>query len=116
MKTPLHFIKKGFTNLKLYHATLKSNLESIKANGLDPNRSKGKEAVVWLHTASRREWAILHTSRKHRVGFDEVTIIEVNVPRSRLRRRWKGLWSTPETLTDFQSITNASELAKSPIA
>ena len=102
--------------MKLYHATPKANLQSIKANGLDPNHSRGKEKVIWLHTASRREWAILHTARKKRVGFDEIVIIAVDVPRMKLKRRWRGLWTTPETLTEFQSITNATEFTESPIA
>ena len=102
--------------MKLYHATPTANLDSIRREGLDPNRSKGRESLVWLHTASRREWAILHTTQKHKCEVSEVAIIEVDVPRFRLRRRWRGLWSTPETLTEFQSITNAREFSKSPVA
>ena len=101
--------------MKLYHATLKSNLESIKATGLDPNRSRGKEAVVWLHTRSRTEWAILHVATKNKCDVSEVVILEVNVPRSKLRRRWRGLWSTPENLKTFVSITDAEVFAGSPI-
>ena len=101
--------------MKLYHTTLKSNLDSIRTNGLDPNRSRGKEAVVWLHTASRTEWAILHVCKKPRVGFDDIVILAVNVPRTKLKRRWKGLWTTPENLTEFQSITDATEFANSPV-
>ena len=102
--------------MKLYHATPTANLQSIKANGLDPTRSKDKESLVWLHTASRREWAILHTTQKHNCEVSEVAIIAVDVPRTKLRRRWHGLWSTPETLTEFQSITNAREFSRSPVA
>lgn len=102
--------------MRLYHATLKSNLDSIRTQGLDPNRSKGKESLVWLHTASRREWAILHTIQRHKCEVSEVAIIAVEVPRSQLRRRWRGLWTTPKTLTKFQSITNAAEFAKSLVA
>ena len=102
--------------MKLYHATPIENLENIRATGLDPDRSKGKENLVWLHTASRREWAILHTAQKHQVSFEEVAIIAVDIPRSKLRRRWRGLWSTPKAITQFQSITNAIEFSKSPIA
>ena len=102
--------------MKLYHATPKSNLASIRANGLDPNRSRGAKSEVWLHTRSRREWAILHTTARHKCEVSDVVILEVNVPRTKLRRRWRGLWTTPETLTDFQSITNAAEFAKSLVA
>ena len=102
--------------MKLYHATPKKNLSSIQATGLDPNRSKGKESLVWLHTQSRTEWAILHTTERQKCDVSEVVIIEVDVPRTKLRRRWRGLWTTPETLTNFQSVTNATEFSKSPLA
>ena len=101
--------------MKLYHATLKSNLESIREEGLDPNRSTGKEAVVWLHTQSRRDWAILHTCTKHKCEVTDVIVIEVSVPRLKLRRRWRGLWTTPETITEFGRIRNASELSLTSI-
>ena len=99
--------------MKLYHATPKTNLESIQSEGLDPNRSTGKEAVVWLHTQSRRDWAILHTATKHKCEVSDVIVIEVEIPRSKLRRRWRGIWVTPETITEFGRIHNASEFANS---
>ena len=102
--------------MRLYHATPKRNIESIQANGLDPNRSLGAKNEVWLHTASRREWAILHVSNKHECDVNDVSVITVDVPRSALRRRWRGIWTTAETLTDFQGITNASAFSKSPVA
>ena len=102
--------------MKLYHATPKTNLGSIQNEGLDPKRAKGKEVLVWLHTQSRREWAILHTATKHKCEISDVIIIEVSVPRSKLRRRWRGIWTTPETITEFQSITNAVDFSNSPIA
>ena len=101
--------------MKLYHATPKTNLESIQSEGLDPNRSRGKEAVVWLHTRSKTEWAILHTINRHKCDISDVVIIEVDVPRSKLRRRWRGLWTTPQTVTEFGRIRNASEFAESLI-
>ena len=102
--------------MKLYHATPKANLASITATGLDPNRSRGKEKAVWLHTRSRREWAILHTSTKHKCDVSEVAIIEVDVPRTKLRRRWRGLWSTAIGITEFGRVSSASEFTKSPMA
>ena len=100
--------------MRLYHATLKSNLDSINRLGISAGFSRGKEAVVWLHTKSRREWAVMHTMKRHNVTISEVVILAVDVPRQQLRRRWRGLWTTPETLTDFQSITDAATLAASP--
>lgn len=101
--------------MKLYHATLKSNLDSIQKHGLNPEFSKGKEAVIWLHTASRTHWAIAHVQKRHKVKLSEVVIIAVDIPRSRLTRRWRGLWSTTETTTAFVSITDAEAYAASPI-
>ena len=99
--------------MKLYHATPNRNLDSIHQSGLDPNHSTGKETVVWLHTRSRRDWAILHTATKHKCEISEVAIIEVSIPRSKLRRRWRGLWTTPQTITKFGRIRKASEFANS---
>lgn len=78
----------------LYHATPKANLDSIQQHGLNPDFSKGAEKVIWLHTASRREWAILHTQRRHNLQLSEVLVLRVDVPRSKLKRRWRGLWTT----------------------
>ena len=102
--------------MRLYHATPKRNINSIHATGLDPNRSRGAKNEVWLHTASRREWAILHVSNKHKCDVTDVLIIAVDVPRTQIRRRWRGIWTTFETLTEFASITNAREFGKSPVA
>ena len=103
--------------MQLYHATPKANLDCIRREGLDPNRSQGKLKVVWLHTQSRRDWAILHTSMRHKCDISEVAIIEVNVPRSKIRRRRRGLWTTPEPIstTEFGRIADASEFAESSV-
>ena len=100
--------------MRLYHATLKSNLTSITETGIDPEYSRGAEKVIWLHTAGRREWAILHTTQRHQCEVSEVRILTVNVPRSKLRRRWRGLWTTPHTIQTFDDFTDAAELAASP--
>lgn len=101
--------------MRLYHATPKRNLDSIRSTGLDPNRSCGAKNEVWLHTASRREWAILHVVQRQNCDVNEVVIIAVDVPRSKLRRRWRGIWTTPQTLTEFAGICNADEFTKSLI-
>ena len=102
--------------MKLYHTTLKRNLDSIRKHGLTPSfAQKQTNPRVWLHTKSRRLWGILHVQKRHKVPMSEILIIEVNVPRSQLKRRWRGIWTTTETLTEFQSITDAVDLAASPI-
>lgn len=100
--------------MKLYHTTLKTNLDSIRDKGLDPAFSQGAEKVVWLHTKSRSEWAILHVLKRHKCTIDDIIVIEVNVSRSKLRRRWRGLWTTSETIKTFAAITAAEVFARSP--
>ena len=102
--------------MRLYHATLKSNLDGIIEKGIDPSFSKGAEQVIWLHTRSKTEWEILHTTQRYQCEVDEVIIITVNIPRSRLQRRWRGLWTTTETITRVENITHATEFAQTHIA
>ena len=102
--------------MKLYHATLAAHRDSILEHGLLPSRAVGKIKGVWLHTASKREWAILHTMKRHNVTMDEVVIIEVKVPRSALTRRWRGLWSCSAMMpVSPADISSAVALSASPI-
>jgi hypothetical protein len=78
--------------MKLRHATPSRNLASIRKRGLLTSKSKGKLSVVWLHTANRSPWAMLHTMKRHH--SKDVTVIEVSVPRSWLTRSKAGLWHT----------------------
>ena len=78
--------------MKLRHATPSRNLASIRKRGLLTSKSQGKLPVVWLHAASRSAWATLHTMKRH--GCKDVTVIEVDVPRSWLTRSKAGLWYT----------------------
>ena len=100
--------------MKLYHATPKANLDSIRTAGLDPNRAKGQIKGVWLHTESKQSWAILHTMQRHDCGIDDVVLLEVNLSRTDLTRRWRGLWTCAEKIHDF-TVIEASEIAASPI-
>jgi len=76
--------------MKLRHATPARNLRSIRRRGLLTAKSKGRLAVVWLHAAGRSPWAVLHTMRRH--SCKDVTVIELDVPRSWLTRSKTGLW------------------------
>lgn len=103
--------------MKLYHATLQKHTESILEQGLLPEKALGKIKGVWLHTASKREWAVLHTMKRHNVTMDDVVIIEVKVPRSALTRRWRGLWSCERVIPVAPAdIRSAVALSASPLA
>ena len=102
--------------MKLYHTTLKANLDSITENGIDPSFSKGAESVIFLHTRSRTEWAILHIATRYNAALEDIIVIEVNVPRSALSSGHRGLWTTSEPITENSgSITDAEVFAESPI-
>jgi hypothetical protein len=76
----------------LRHATILRNLPGIERRGLLCGKSKGRKAVVWLHTAAASSWAALHTVKRHGGRVEQVIILEVYVKRRHLRRGRKGLW------------------------
>jgi hypothetical protein len=76
----------------LRHATPSRNLDSIGRRGLLTSMSRGALLAVWLHSPGASAWAIPHTSRRHSVPVEAVAVLEVNVPRSWLRRGRRGLW------------------------
>ncbi len=105
--------------MKLRHSTPSRNLDSISEQGLLTSKSKGKLAVVWLHSPSRSAWAILHVSRRHKVRVEETTTIEVEVPRSSPKRSGRpGLWYCPADILPerFRGTISFEELSASPIA
>ena len=80
--------------MKLWHATTRQNLDSILTHGLlvahaDP---QAKLKGCWMATASNRGWAIIHTIRKHNAQLQDVVVIEVNIPRTQVKRFRTGLW------------------------
>jgi len=84
--------------MQLYHVTTTANLSSIREYGLlvakaDP---EAKIKGCWLATARNRTWGVLHTIRKHRAQLDDVVVLTVLVPRSRLTRFKTGLWFTKQ--------------------
>ena len=82
----------------LRHATLLRNLASIQRRGLLCRKSQGKKAVVWLHEPAESLWAAVHTIRRHGGRIEEVVIVEVEVPRSCLRKSRPGLWYSVEDI------------------
>lgn len=84
--------------MRLYHATTQQNLESIREHGLLVTKADATAKIkgVWLASASNRTWGTLHTIRKHKAQLDDVVVIEVKIPRTRLTRFRKGLWFTTQ--------------------
>jgi hypothetical protein len=82
----------------LRHATLARNLNSILRLGLLCSRSLGRLPVVWLHTAARSWWATAHAVSRHGGRIEGTVALEVEVPRSWLRRSKRGLWYSSRDL------------------
>ena len=75
----------------LRHATFASNLPSIGKLGLLTSFSKGKLPVVWLHCPTKSAWAACHVVKRHGGRVEDVIVLEIEVPRSWLRRNRRGL-------------------------
>ena len=79
----------------MLHATPVRNLRNIWCRGLRASRSKGAARTVWLAAGLMWGEAIRHASRRHGVHPTLVVVLEIDVPRSWLRKgRRKGLWHT----------------------
>lgn len=102
----------------LRHATLRKNLPSILRGGLLTSMSQGKLPVVWLHTSGRTSWAAMHTVKRHGGRIEGVVVIEVEIPRSWLRRHSRGLWACSEDIGPerFRKLIGFEQLARSPVA
>ena len=79
----------------LRHATPARNLAGIRRAGLLTRKSQGRLKVVWLHAPDKTPWATLHTVKRHGGRVENVVVLEMNVPRSWLRRSKRGLWYCP---------------------
>ncbi len=105
--------------MMLRHSTPTRNLGSINRAGLLTSKSKGKLPVVWLHSPSRSAWAVLHVSKRHKVQVSETVTIEVELPRSVLKKSGRpGLWYCPvDVLPErFRRTITFDELSASPIS
>lgn len=79
----------------LRHATPLRNLASVYRRGLLTAKSQGKRPVVWLHAPAKTAWAAIHTVERHGGRIENVAVLEIDLPRSWLRRSKRGLWYCP---------------------
>lgn len=79
---------------RYFHVTTTACVESIAASGLlvccaaPTARIKG----VWLVTASKVAWAIVHVASKRRVALEQVVVVEIEVNRKTLKKFRQGIW------------------------
>src|SRR5262249_30291308 len=86
------------TPMLLRHATPRRRLERILRGGLLCSKSLGRLKAVWLHAPGKTAWAILHTVKHHGGRVEDVIVLELDVPRSWLRRSRRGLWYCVEDI------------------
>jgi hypothetical protein len=60
--------------------------------------SRGRLPVVWACSPARSWWAVLHVIKRHRGRVESMVVLEIDVPRSWLRRNRKGLWYSPRDI------------------
>jgi hypothetical protein len=80
----------------LRHATPARNLNSILRHGLLCSKSRGKLRVVWACSPARSWWAVLHVIGRHGGRVETTVVLELDVPRTWLRKSRKGLWYSVE--------------------
>jgi hypothetical protein len=102
----------------LRHATLAKNLPGILRAGLLCSHSQGKLPAVWACSPARSWWAVLHVVKRHGGRVESTVVLEMDVPRSWLRRSRKGLWYCPTDIPPerIQRVLTFQELAGSPAA
>src|SRR5262249_6256939 len=105
------------TAMLLRHATPARNLNSILRGGLLCSHSKGKLRVGWAGSPARSGWGILRVIKRHGGRVESTVVLELDVPRSWLRRHKKRLWFCPRDVpTDrIRRVLTFQELAGSPV-
>jgi hypothetical protein len=103
--------------MRLRHATFARNLSTILKAGFLCSNSRGKRPVIWLGSAAKSLWAAAHVVRRHGDCIEGVVILEVDVPRSWLRRSKKGLWYCPRDVPPgrIRGVITFGELSRSPV-
>ncbi len=88
----------------LLHVSIRRNLSSIWRLGISPAFAQGARAECWFCSRSKRAWAIQHVAERHDVPLSEVVVFRVNVPRSRLVSRRRGLWTCDTVVKSILSV------------
>ncbi len=89
----------------LLHITLRRNLPSIYALGIDPSFSLGQLRVCWFCSPRRRAWAVAHVADRHGVSPAEVAVIRVDLPRSQLQPMGRCSWTCKRVVRSIVSVS-----------
>jgi hypothetical protein len=77
----------------------------------------GGEYLVFKAALTRKAWAVLHTVKRHGGLVEQVVVLELQVPRSWLRRSRKGLWYCSRDVPPdrLRGLIDFATLARSPV-
>jgi len=77
--------------LALYHWTLRPY--TVIRRGLDPRQARSHFKAIWLCSLSQI-WKIRsHLAKSHKRPEKDFTLLRVEIPRGRLRRRRRGIYT-----------------------
>lgn len=88
----------------LFHVSPRRNLSSIYRVGVSPAFAAGARAECWFCSASKKAWAVEHVAERHGVPVSEVVVLRVNVRRSLLTRRGRGVWTCARVVRSVISV------------
>jgi hypothetical protein len=102
----------------LRHATLARNLASILRRRLLCSKSQGKLKAVWAASPHLSWWCVIHVVERHGGRVETTVVLEIDVPRSWLRRHRSGLWYCPRDVPPdrIRHVLTFGELAAVPAA
>lgn len=94
--------------ITVFHITPSENVPSIRANGIDPKRAKGKRLASWYVHGSMIEWAIGHCSARHHIPVDHLSVLSVTAP----RKQFSGTAMPGVLYTAFRMVANTEVKAE----
>lgn len=89
--------------MRLFHITPGANINSIAAQGISPEKSRGARKECWYVTRSKVAWAVHHVHIRHGVQVEKIVAIEVHLHRFDVTRRRRGVYTCSKrvALTPF---------------
>ena len=55
--------------------------------------------VCWFHTQSKLAWSLIHIAKHQKVCVNDMVAIELWIPRSWIRRKRRGIWTSKYEIT-----------------
>lgn len=103
--------------ISLFHVTMFDRVESIAEKGISPAFAQGKVDACWWVERIRLDWAIMHTSSRHKTPTDNLCIFQYDFPESikelpmgGFRRFRNGIWMCFRVIVECEAKSVAQYL------